>query len=525
MLIGVAKYASPAVPDLVGPANDLKAMESLLRDTGVNDLVVLEDAAATRTSIETALQQVGLRTKPGDWFVLYYSGHGAEARRSGAIPGEDLDQFVLLPGFDPQRQDPERFVVDKDFYAWLARYVPVDAKILMVVDSCHSGTMHRAIDPRSFAFTARLAFRGSTEQTIELVPRPGPRLPPLAGRPDLGSLNAARTELLPNLIYVGASQDDQLALETNLPREGSPRRGVLTYALEQGLHGPGSDPAYLAADLDADGHVSVLELASYLSGQVRMLSAQRQESATEFADRWTDQPLFEQLPGPREPSPEDLPAVSLVGAGESPPQPQDNSWRVSPSSDEADFQWLISEGNVVRSTGDIVATGVKGTQAFGGVMDKWRAVAALTPLVSEFAMRLILEPSGEDFIYPENSPVRISLASSKRAARALPARYATVFNLASDGTVQLLYPLAIDGEGKLPVSGRITVLETKVVPPFGTDHIVSVTTPTEPVELRSLIRSIDGKRAAFSTVNIVRAALRQARGAGSLSIAELYTGK
>lgn len=527
VLIGVANYDSPAVPDLVGPANDLKAMESLLHETGANDLVVLKDAAATRTSIETAIQQVGLRAKPGDWVVLYYSGHGAEAaRRAGAGQGGEKDQFVLLPGFDPDRQDPERFVVDKDFYAWLARYVPAETKILMVVDSCHSGTMHRAIDPRSFAFTARLAFRGSAERAIELVARPGPRLPPIAGRGDLAGPDAARTELLPNLIYVGAAQDDQLALETDLPREGSPRRGVLTYALEQGLRGPGSDPGHLAADVDGDGHVSILELASYLGGQVRMLSAQRQESATEFPDRWLELPLFEELPPPRPGGDDGLPAVSVVDPGEARPQPAESDpWRVSPSSDEADFQWNLAQGSVVRRTGDVVATGVKGAAAFAGVMDKWRAIAALTPLVSEIALRLMLDPSGEDYIYPEGTPIRLRLAPPRRGTRSAAARYATVLDLASDGTVQLLYPLASDGIGRLPGDGTLTVLDSKVVPPFGTDHVVVVTTPTEPAALRALARSLDGRRGASALIGAVRSTLRDARGAGSLSIAELYTGQ
>ena len=39
----------------------------------------------------------------------------------------------------------------------------------------------------------------------------------------------------PNLVYVGAAQDDQFALEGPLPQGDSPPRGLLTYALEGAL--------------------------------------------------------------------------------------------------------------------------------------------------------------------------------------------------------------------------------------------------------------------------------------------------
>lgn len=520
LLIGVSNYESPTVPDLIGPANDLSAMSALLATMGATDITVLEDAAANRTSIESQIQSIGMRSRSGDWIVLYYSGHGAEAgaRSDGAA---EPDQFILLPGFDPDKQDPERFVVDKDFYSWLRRYVPGDVRILMVIDSCHSGTMHRAIDPRLMSFTSRLGLRSRDDRSFKLVERPGPRLPALNASEEVV---AGDGRDLPNLVYIGASQDDELALETELPQEGSPQRGVLTFALEQGLSSPGADPRALAADLDLDGAVSVVELAAYLSGQVRMLSAQRQQSSAEFADAMSDALLLSSKPRPISSKAEELFAVAILDplstdftTGVSGP------WRPAASPRDADFQWLPKSGHVIRRSGDVVATGVEEVDAMAGVIRKWNAVSALRPLVSEAGMQLTLDPLGDDITYFEGATVTVGLSTSRPRLRRNRPQFATVFNLAADGTVQFLFPLMADGAGMIAEGQDMAVLENRVVAPFGVDHIVALATPDRPHNLHDLLRTLDRRPVVPGLVDQIKEILRRSSGAGSVSMLEIYT--
>ena len=224
ILIGVSRYESPAIPDLMGPANDLAAMEGLARSMQASDVVSLRDGAVSRSSVETALHDMGLRAQPGDWLLFYFSGHGAQALAQNPSDEDgEFDQFVPLPGFDPGAQDPETFIIDKDFYAWMKRYLPLEVAILMVVDSCHSGTMHRAIDPRRYAFTPRIAFRPGEARAMQLTARPGPRLGALRSDTGEAQAGAIRRDDLPNLVYIGASRDDQLALETELPQDAALR--------------------------------------------------------------------------------------------------------------------------------------------------------------------------------------------------------------------------------------------------------------------------------------------------------------
>ncbi|OHC92250.1 MAG: hypothetical protein A2792_09225 [Sphingomonadales bacterium RIFCSPHIGHO2_01_FULL_65_20] len=507
----------------MGPANDLTAMERLARSMQASDVVALRDGAVSRSSVETAIHDMGLRAQPGDWLLFYFSGHGAQALAQNPSDEDGaFDQFVPLPGFDPDAQDPETFIVDKDFYAWMKRYLPADVAILMVVDSCHSGTMHRAIDPRSYAFTPRIAFRPGDARAITLTARPGPRLGALRSDAGEAGAGATRRDDLPNLVYIGASRDDQLALETELPQEGAPQRGVLSYAFEQAFTLPGMVETSPIADLDGDGQVSVIEIGSYLNSQVRMLTAQRQESTLFFPRDWAERPLLSSLPAPRLDYDLPMPQVIIAGQDEVMTLPSGaTAWRLAASSNDADFLWVLSTREVLRRSGDIVATGIDSPLAFAGVMDKWQTVMTLRPLVSELAMRLTVNPLGSDELYPEGTRISMLLARVKRGGGNL---HATVFNLASDGTVQFIYPLDADGPGLLDNALRQSLLETVVVPPFGVDHVIALATPEPPEALRAALRNADGQRAAAGLAGLIRSELKRARGKGSLSIAELYTG-
>jgi hypothetical protein len=521
LLMGISKYASPIIPDLAGPANDLAAMAEIAREAGATDVVTLNDAQVSRSAAEAALQAMGARSRPGDWILLYYSGHGAQA--IAHVPtGRDgrFDQFLPLAGFDPEHQDPERFIVDKDIYVWLKRYVPPDVRILMLVDSCHSGTMHRAVDPRIFGFTARVALRGE-ERAFELVARPGPQMPALI---ETTTEATAEREDLANLVYIGASRDDQLALEVPLPGEGAPSRGVLTFAFESALRMAGSAGGGPLADLDDDGRISVLEISSYLNSQVRLLTGQRQESTAFFPTGWSDLPILSALPTPR-PRPAARPAtVALRQGANSPILDYDVDWRPVASSEEADFVWDLDRKEVLRRSGDLVASDIGDTSALSGVFGKWRLVDALTPLVSELNTRLLIQPAGSDIVYREHAKLAVSMVSSERVSRA-GRLYATVFNIASDGVVQLLYPLALDGVGLIPANTDKLLLESEVVAPFGTDHIVALTTPAPPEDLRAVLRTMNGTRILDSVATLVTGHLKQAKGVGSLSIAEIYTSR
>lgn len=528
LLAGVWTYGSALVPDLKGPANDLDAMETLVRNQGATDVSVLRNEQVSRTTLETALHALGMRSRPGDWIVLYYSGHGAEAE--AAVKGTrdgDSDQFLPLAGFDLDDRDlapdPEKFIVDKDFYEWLARYVRPDVHILMIADTCHSGTMNRSVDQRAFHFTPRMALRGLNE-TMKLAARPAPRFAAVLDTATRDISTPVDRPDLPNLIFVGAAQDDQLALESALPDESGPSRGLLTYSLEQGLSKRGPDGKSLLADLDGDGKVSVAELSVYLDGQVRTMSAQRQQPRVSYPAARQSEALFIHA----------IAAAQGIAARAAPPRVfavDDKAqsmlrfpgapWTIAPNADASDFVWDFPRQTLLRRSGDVVAAGVGTTVALRGVVEKWNAVDSLRPLMNEARGRLVVGPLAVGARYRPGGLVSLSYEGKTAGAG-----YVTVFNLASDGTVQVLFPAAPeDGDGRLADNGSLSVFRSRVVPPYGTDHVIAVTTPVAPVELRAMLRTLDNQRAPLQTVEPIRRLLAAAPGRTTLSIAEIYTGE
>lgn len=92
-----------------------------------------------------------------------------------------------------------------------------------------------------------------------------------------------------------------------------------------------------------------------------------------------------------------------------------------------------------------------------------------------------------------------------------------MFNLVSDGVVQLIYPLAPDGDDRLDDAMRQSLLATVVVPPFGVDHLVALATPEVPQALLAALRNADGQRTAGGLAGLIRDEL-QARARQGLAI-------
>ena len=84
LIIGVNKYQSSNIPDLVGAVPDADAMRSYLQDyLGVPSSQIrnLRDSEATRAAIIDGIEAFSLNDeiKEGDPILIYYAGHGGSA--------------------------------------------------------------------------------------------------------------------------------------------------------------------------------------------------------------------------------------------------------------------------------------------------------------------------------------------------------------------------------------------------------------------------------------------------------------
>ena len=98
---------------------------------------VLLTKKATRAHVLAAMRSAAKTLKSGDLFFLTYSGHGGQVR--------DID------GDEPDHQDEtwclyDGQLIDDELYLELSRF-GAGVRILVLSDSCHSGTVTRELPP------------------------------------------------------------------------------------------------------------------------------------------------------------------------------------------------------------------------------------------------------------------------------------------------------------------------------------------------------------------------------------------
>ena len=173
----------------------------------------LYDEKVTREGLAAAFDQLALRVKPDDVFVLYFAGHGVTYDKDG--------EYYFLP-VNFRYTDSASIAaqgISKDDITKGVTEISAQ-KSLLFFDTCDSGS-----------FLNAPASRGIAEKTAV------DRLTHAVGR-----------------ATIVASSKSEVALE------GYEHHGVFTYALLQGLSG--------AADAEKRGYVSVKGLSAYVENEV-----------------------------------------------------------------------------------------------------------------------------------------------------------------------------------------------------------------------------------------------------------------
>ncbi len=98
---------------------------------------VLLTKKATRSNVLAAMRATAKALKKGDFFFLTYSGHGGQVRDvTGDEPDKQDETWCLYDGQ----------LIDDELYFELSRFA-AGVRILVLSDSCHSGTVTRDRPP------------------------------------------------------------------------------------------------------------------------------------------------------------------------------------------------------------------------------------------------------------------------------------------------------------------------------------------------------------------------------------------
>lgn len=134
LVIGINNYTAPVNP-LQYATPDAEYFHQVLGQENnlAKQVVLLTDEQATRSGIESAIRSMGEEIFPGDTFMMFYSGHGAQSSdgRTEYIVPQDYNGSSSSLISDAQLNA----LVDVNIYA---------DHCVFVFDSCHSGGMYKA---------------------------------------------------------------------------------------------------------------------------------------------------------------------------------------------------------------------------------------------------------------------------------------------------------------------------------------------------------------------------------------------
>ncbi len=194
-------YYQGKIPVLHGCVNDMNRMEQLAKSLGYISTTLINDQATKENIIKT-FQELSDKAVSGDSVMISYAGHGASIKDlNGDEEDDDKDEsWVTYNGF----------LLDDDINVALNKFVE-GVKITMVSDSCHSGTVSRAIPDEmdSTNIIPRFVPNYIVEEVLALHKSTSSEL--------LSASRSASEEdtIAAGLIVLSACQDKEVAGEVN----------------------------------------------------------------------------------------------------------------------------------------------------------------------------------------------------------------------------------------------------------------------------------------------------------------------
>lgn len=159
LLVGCTTYEHlPNHRQLTGPANDVVTFRRILHERfgfGTSDIVTLSELDGktdstlrpTRANIMRELERLATSAGQGDQVVVLLGGHGSQ--QPDQPPFDEVDGLdeTFLPAdagpWDGGRGIVANAIIDDELNAWAERVTDRGARLAVICDCCHSGTLLR----------------------------------------------------------------------------------------------------------------------------------------------------------------------------------------------------------------------------------------------------------------------------------------------------------------------------------------------------------------------------------------------
>ncbi len=444
LVVGINHYVSH--PDLRGAVNDARDISDALHSIGAEKVILLLNEKATYDTVKQSWYRLIQEAAPGDTIVFSYAGHGG--RGPEQVPGSEADHkddAFILGGFREHGPGTRERIIDNEINAWLK-----DAKeqsIIMIADSCFSGTMLRGLDVRA---------SGTVYRTIDDY---GPLVNDYHPPPPVQAASLTADDL-PHVTFFSSSRENEKTPEILI---NSVPRGALSWAFARALRN---------AATNGSSALTRGSLEHYLRENILMCSEGRQHPT--FIPRGRDDQVLLQVAG--QPAAQPAPAgarlpklprlrVQPIGSGSASLLRTIRGVQPVTAAGQADLILDNSRHQVLNSLGDVVTHSLApGKQSVQRVVDKWRLLVLLRRLSEQ--QSLVLRLSRGDISYHRGESFTLSVSGGRFS-------FFTLFSLDPDGTASLLYPLP-EYNDPPRLSAFPFTLPLEIIEPYGAEHLMAI---------------------------------------------------
>lgn len=261
LLIGINDYRN--VTPLQGAVNDVQALRDVLVDNwgfAPKDIRSIVDGEATHANILRELAALRQRSAPGDFVLVYFSGHGTSALdtksnlplpySSGAFVPVDFPGAARLRELVKADRLADALIIGRTHLRPVFSALEKDREVFVISDSCFSGSMVRSINLAEAGHYRFVPINLGQDSMMATSSAP------------VSASKEPVAEAFPyqRLVFLSASSDREPARDiqtTDLiatpTLDGKPH-GALTDAMLRVLSGE------VAADVDGDGKLNYAEL-------------------------------------------------------------------------------------------------------------------------------------------------------------------------------------------------------------------------------------------------------------------------
>ncbi|MBM7845940.1 caspase family protein [Herpetosiphon giganteus] len=244
LLVGIDEYAAPQIRSLHGCVNDISSFENFLyeRVAGTSyhlDVLPLTNEQATYKGIINGFRSHLSKANATDVALFYYCGHGSQEPAPEIFwhlePDRLNETLVCYDSRTPNHYD----LSDKELGKLIAEVAAKDPHIVVILDSCHSGTATR--DDVTSTVSIRRAITDQRERPLDTYTTF------TAAELDTFTASTGTSEqnwvALPagKHIVLSACYDSETAKELSIDGQS---RGIFSYALLKTLRQSGHSLTY-----------------------------------------------------------------------------------------------------------------------------------------------------------------------------------------------------------------------------------------------------------------------------------------